>query len=80
MASTFVDFLERYHKDSDEFLNHIIRVTDDEIWILFVDIETKEQSKQWMRTHSPNKPKMFKQMSACQKADDNCFFWTGKEG
>jgi hypothetical protein len=35
-----------------------------------VNVETKEQSKQWMHTHSPNKPKKFKQMlSACQKSD-----------
>jgi hypothetical protein len=34
-----------------------------------VDIETKEQSKQWMHTHSPKKPKKF----ACQKADGICF-------
>jgi hypothetical protein len=39
-----------------------------------MDVETKEQSKQWMHTHSPNKPKVFKQtLSACQKADGNCF-------
>jgi hypothetical protein len=38
-----------------------------------VNAETKEQSKQWMVTHSPNKPKKFKQTSACQKADDNYF-------
>jgi hypothetical protein len=39
-----------------------------------VNIETKEQSKQWMHTHSPNNPKKFKQtLSACQKADGNCF-------
>jgi hypothetical protein len=25
-------------------------------WILFVNVETKEQSKQWIHTHSPNKP------------------------
>jgi hypothetical protein len=24
------DYLERYHKDGDEFLNHIVRVTGDE--------------------------------------------------
>jgi hypothetical protein len=24
------DFLERYHKDGDEFLNHIVRLTGDE--------------------------------------------------
>jgi hypothetical protein len=26
-----------------------------------------------MQTHSLNKPKKFKQTSACQKADGNCF-------
>jgi hypothetical protein len=43
-----------------------------------VNVETKEQSKQWMHTHSPNKPKRFKQTSVCQKADGNCFL--GQEG
>jgi hypothetical protein len=39
-----------------------------------VNGETKEQSKQWMHTHSPNKPKRFKQpLSVHQKADCNCF-------
>jgi hypothetical protein len=28
-----------------------------------VNVETKEQSKQWMHTHSPDKPKQFKQTS-----------------
>jgi hypothetical protein len=37
-------FLERYHKDGDEFLKHIVQVTDDETWISFVNVETKEQS------------------------------------
>jgi hypothetical protein len=38
-----------------------------------VNVENKGQSKQWMHTHSPNKPKKFKQtLSACQKADGNC--------
>jgi hypothetical protein len=39
------DFLERYHKDGIEFLNHIVRVTEDETWVLFVNAETKEHSK-----------------------------------
>jgi hypothetical protein len=47
MASAFTS-LERYHKDRDDFLNHIVRVTGDKNWILFVNVETKEQSKQWM--------------------------------
>jgi hypothetical protein len=28
-----------------------------------VNVENKEQSKQWINTHSPNKPKVFKQIS-----------------
>jgi hypothetical protein len=48
------DFLVRYRKDGDEFLSHIVRVTGDETWVSFVNDETKEQSKQWMHTHSAN--------------------------
>jgi histone-lysine N-methyltransferase SETMAR len=33
------------------------------MWVSFVNVETKEQSKQWMHTHSPNKPKNCKQTS-----------------
>jgi hypothetical protein len=52
----------------------ILRVTGDETWVSFVNVETKEQSKQWMHIHSSNKLKMFKQiLSACQKADGNYF-------
>jgi hypothetical protein len=32
-----------------------------------VNIETEEQSKQWMHTHSSNKPKEFKQMLSARK-------------
>jgi hypothetical protein len=38
------DFLERYHKNGDEFLNHA--VTGDETWVSFVNVETEEQQKQ----------------------------------
>jgi hypothetical protein len=64
-------FLEQYYKDRDELLIHIVGVTGDDI--SFVNVENKEQSKQWMHTHSPNKLKKFKQTFACQKADGNCF-------
>jgi hypothetical protein len=37
------DFLERYRKDGDEFLNHIIRVTGDVTWVSFVNTEITEQ-------------------------------------
>jgi hypothetical protein len=56
--------LEGYHKDGDEFLSHIVRVRSDETWVSVVNVETKEQSKQWMHTHSLDKPKKFKQTSA----------------
>jgi hypothetical protein len=46
---------EGYHKHGDKFLNHI--VIGDETWVSFVHVEPKEQSKQWMHTHSANKPK-----------------------
>jgi hypothetical protein len=39
-------FSERYHKDGDEFLIHIVRVTRDETWISFLNVETKDQTKQ----------------------------------
>jgi hypothetical protein len=47
IASALI-FLERHQKDGYEFLNHIVRVTGDETWVSFVNVETKEQSKQWM--------------------------------
>jgi hypothetical protein len=39
------DFLERYHKNGDEFLKHIVRVTGEETSVLFENVGTKEQSK-----------------------------------
>jgi hypothetical protein len=49
------DFLERCHKDSYEFLNHITQVRDDETWVSYVNAKTKVQSKHLMHTHLPNK-------------------------
>jgi hypothetical protein len=46
----FCRLLEQYHKDGDEFLNHIVRVTGEETWVSFVNVETKEQSKKWIHT------------------------------
>jgi hypothetical protein len=36
----------------------------DETSVSFVNVKIKEQSKQWIHTHSPKKPKKFKQTSA----------------
>jgi hypothetical protein len=64
VASTLT-FSKRYHKDGDKFQSHhtsniltvSIQVTSDETRVSFVNVETKAQPKQWMHTHSPNKPK-----------------------
>jgi hypothetical protein len=73
MASALT-FLERHRKDGDERLNHILRVTGDETCVSFINVEIKEQSNQWIHTHSSNKPKIFSQtLSACQKTAGNCF-------
>jgi hypothetical protein len=42
-----------------------------------VNVETKEQSKQWMCTHSPNKPKKFKQLLSARKLME-AVFWDRK--
>jgi hypothetical protein len=70
-----LDFLERYHKDGDEFLSHIIRVTGDEIWVSFVNVEIKEQPKQWRHIHSPEEPKKFKQTSSARKLVATVFWY-----
>jgi hypothetical protein len=43
MASALT-FLERYHKDGDEFLNNI--VTGDKTWVSFQNFEIKQQPRQ----------------------------------
>jgi hypothetical protein len=64
MASALT-FLQCYHNEGDEFLDKI--VTGNETWVKFVNVETKEQSRQWIHTHSPNKPRKFKQLLANRK-------------
>jgi hypothetical protein len=74
-ASTF---LERYRKNVVEFLSYIVRVAgDDETWVSFVNVETKQQLKQWMHTHSPNKSKNFKRKLSVRKLM-TLVFWDRK--
>jgi hypothetical protein len=40
------DVLARYHKDGDEFRSPVARVTGDKTWVSFVNVETKEPTKQ----------------------------------
>jgi acyl-CoA thioesterase len=42
-----------------------------------VNVETKEQSKQWMHTHSPKKPKKFKETFSARKLM-SAVFWDRK--
>jgi hypothetical protein len=60
-------FSERYHKDGREFLKHIVRVTGVETWVSFVNVETKEQSKQWVYTHHQTNRKHLKKRLSARK-------------
>jgi hypothetical protein len=40
MASALT-FSELHHEDGDEFLSHVARVTGDETWVSFLNVETK---------------------------------------
>jgi hypothetical protein len=61
----------------NEFHKHIIRVTGNETWDSLLNAETKEQSKQWMHTHSPNKLKKIKQTLSASKLMAT-LFWESK--
>jgi hypothetical protein len=71
MASALM-FLQRYHDEGNKFLDKI--VTCNETWVKFVNVETKEQSQQWMHTHSPNKPRKSKQSLANRKLTATVFW------
>jgi hypothetical protein len=65
-ASVFT-FLERYHKAGDEFLSRIVRVTGDEIWVSFVNVETKTVKTVVAHTFTKQAEKV--QTNVCQKGD-----------
>jgi hypothetical protein len=52
----------------------ITSLTGDENLDSSVNVETKEQSKLWMHTHSPNKPKRFKQTLSARKLMTTVFW------
>jgi hypothetical protein len=58
-------FLERYHRDGDNFLDHI--VTGHETWVSQFTPESKRQSLEWHHPRSPSKPRMFKQTLSTRK-------------
>jgi hypothetical protein len=53
--SGFDSFLERCHKDGDEFLNYVVQVKGDETCFLFVNDKTEEQPKQWIHIHKSSR-------------------------
>jgi hypothetical protein len=58
-------FLERYHRDGDKFLDHI--VTEDETWVSHFTPESKRQSLEWHHPRLPSKPRKFKQTLSTRK-------------
>jgi hypothetical protein len=52
----------------------MLRVTGDETWVSFVNVETKVQTKQWMHPHSPDIPNKFKQTSSARKLLETVFW------
>ncbi|GFV74633.1 uncharacterized protein TNCV_5130751 [Trichonephila clavipes] len=46
-----LDFLDRYHKEGDQFLERI--VTGDATWVSHITPESKRQSMEWRHTNSP---------------------------
>ncbi|GFU20501.1 histone-lysine N-methyltransferase SETMAR [Trichonephila clavipes] len=46
-----LDFLDRYHKEGDKFLERID--TGDETWVSHITPESKRQSMEWRYTNSP---------------------------
>ncbi|GFV03553.1 mariner Mos1 transposase [Trichonephila clavipes] len=46
-----LEFLDRYHKDGDQFLERI--VTGDKTWVSHIIPESKRQSMKWRHTNSP---------------------------
>jgi hypothetical protein len=53
-------FLERYHQEGNNFLDHILVVAGDETWGSRIIPESKRQSLEWHCPHSPSKPIKFK--------------------
>jgi hypothetical protein len=65
--------LQRYQKHGEGFLIRIVPAKGDEIWFSLMHVETKEQSKQCMHTHSPKMPNSFKEPLSVRKLMCSCF-------
>ncbi|GFU75811.1 mariner Mos1 transposase [Trichonephila clavipes] len=56
-----LDFLDRYHKEGDQFLERI--VTGDETWVSHITPESKRQSMEWRIRNSPVRVKVKRTIS-----------------
>jgi hypothetical protein len=63
-----LSFLERYHKESDNFLDQLLVVAGYETWLSHIIPESKRQSVEWHHSHSPSNPIKFKQTLSTRKA------------
>jgi hypothetical protein len=72
-----LSFLERYHREGDEFLGHI--ATGDETWISLCVQESKRHSQEWHHVHSPTKAsKIQVDTLNCKQNHRQRFSGTGK--
>jgi hypothetical protein len=69
LASTF--FLELYRKGGCGFLNHSAQVTSIGTGGCFVDVESKEKSKEWMHTSTRQADEVRTNISVRQEGDGN---------
>jgi hypothetical protein len=68
-----LSFLERYHREDDELLDHMI--AGDGTWVSHYAPESKRQSQEWHHAHSPTKkPQKFKQTCSVAKIMASVFW------
>jgi hypothetical protein len=66
------NFLKRYHKDGDEFLSRVVRVTGDETWVSFVNVEIKGiQRSEFTHFHQTSRKSLEKR--CLPETDGNSF-------
>jgi len=64
------------HSNADEnFLKNVI--LGDETWVYGYDVETKDQSSQWMGKLSPRSKKSTSGSLKCEGEVDSFFYWKG---
>lgn len=65
-------FFTRYDEEGDEMFDHI--VAGDETWVSYVNVEQKNQSREWGHTSSPRKPNKCRQTFSNKKVMATVFW------